>query len=219
MNSFSSDAIRDQLLKSIGDTPLISVSQKPIDFGENICVGNIGRSQINIYKQVLIGAREARTKYIALCEDDCLYSPSHFTSFRPADDEFAYNFNRWGLYTWSNPPVFSNKKRIVLSQCIASRDLIIETSKERFDHFPDESKIPLYHFAEFGKYERHMGLTIRKAIRFESPEPTIMFSHPEAIGYGVLGRRKGLGSERCDDLPYWGTAREVLKKYFNKEYA
>jgi hypothetical protein len=217
INSFSAEAIRNQLLIAKGDIPLISVSQKPINFGENICVGNIGRSQINIYRQVLIGAKAVKTKYVALCEDDCLYSPSHFTCFRPKDNEFAYNWNRWGLYTWSRPPVFSNKHRIVLSNCIAPKDLIIETSEERFARYPDESQIPLHHFAEFGKYEKWMNITRRPVVIFESPEPTVMFSHPEALGFAGLGTRKGLGGDRCFELPYWGTAKDVLKKYFGIE--
>ena len=210
------NATRKQLLKSIGDTKLISVSQKPMDFGENICVGDIGRSQVNIYKQVLVGARAAKTKYVALCEDDCLYTPTHFTTMRPDDDQFAYNDNRWGLYTWTVPPIFSIKHRIVLSQCIAPRDLLIECAEERFTRFPNEKKIPLYHFAEFGKYEHHMGITVRKVVLFSSAEPTIMFSHPEAIGFSGLGARKKHGDEKVAELPYWGSAEKILNEYYNK---
>jgi hypothetical protein len=218
INDYTGNAIREQLIKAKGNIPLISVSQKPIDFGQNICVGDIGRSQVNIYKQVLIGTREVKTKYVALCEDDCLYSPSHFTSFRPKDDEFAYNMNRWGLYTWSNPPIFSNKNRIVLSHCIAPRDLIIEASEERFKRFPKDEDVPLKFFCEFSKYENHMQIKVRNKVEFNSPEPTIMFSHKEALGYDGLGERKRLGDNRCEEIPYWGTAKEVLKKYFNKEF-
>jgi hypothetical protein len=205
---------RERLLESIGNLPLISVSQKPIQFGKNICVGDIGRSQVNIYKQVQIGTRAAGTKYIALCEDDCLYPPSHFTTMRPKDDEFAYNDNRWGLYTWTRPPIFSNKHRIVLSNCIAPKELILESLDERFKRYPDESKIPLHHFAEFGKYERWMNITIRKRVLFKSSEPTIMFSHPDALGYAGLGNKKRHGDEKVSELPFWGKAEDVLKKYW-----
>jgi len=211
------EAVRARLLESIGDTPLISVSQKPMDFGHNICVGDIGRSQVNIYKQVNIGIKAAKTKYVALCEDDCLYPPSHFTCFRPKDDEFAYNMNRWGVYTWTKPPIFSNKNRISLSQCIANREFMIECSDERFAKFPDESKIPLHHFAEFGKYEKWMDIKIRKKVEFNSPDPTIIFSHPDAIGYSGLGVRKRHGDLKANEFPMWGTAEEVLKKYWGTE--
>ena len=65
LNNRFADRVREQLIRAIGQTPLISVSHKPMDFGENICVGDIGRSVYNIYKQVLIGARAAKTKYVA----------------------------------------------------------------------------------------------------------------------------------------------------------
>lgn len=60
--------IKSQLLTAAGDLPIISVSQKPMKFGQNICVGNIGRTHINIWRQAYIGALEAKTKYIALIE-------------------------------------------------------------------------------------------------------------------------------------------------------
>jgi hypothetical protein len=211
------NATRQRLIESIGDIPVVSVSQKPMDFGINICVGDVGRSQINIYKQVSVGIKVATTKYVALCEDDCLYPPSHFTCFRPKDDEFGYNMNRWGLYTWTKPPIFSNKNRVVLSQCIANREFMIECINERFARYPDESTIPLHHFAEFGKYEKWMEITIRKRFEFRSPEPTIMFSHPDAIGYAGLGTKKKHGDVRRSELEYWGTADEVLKKYWGNE--
>ena len=46
---------KKQLIRAIGDAPIISVSQKPMKLGKNICVGDIGRSGYNLYKQILIG--------------------------------------------------------------------------------------------------------------------------------------------------------------------
>src|SRR3990167_3601524 len=70
--------VRDQLLLAVSGAPIVSVSQKPLDFGDNICVGDIGHTYFNIYRQMLTGAKAARTKYVALAEDDTLYSPEHF---------------------------------------------------------------------------------------------------------------------------------------------
>ena len=74
VNEIFAKNVRRQLRAAAGDLPIVSVSQKPIDFGENICVGDIGRSHINIYRQVLIAAECAQTPYVALCEDDILYA-------------------------------------------------------------------------------------------------------------------------------------------------
>ena len=196
--------IRQELLKSLDGIPLISVSQKPIDFGKNICVGDIGWKVSNIYRQALIGAKEAKTDYIALCEDDVLYSPSHFRCIRPKN--ISYNLNRWNIYTWTNPPIFSHKNRIVLNQLIAPRDKLIEVLENRFKKYPNPDDANDRFWSEPSKSEKiEIGL-------FCSPEPNIMFSHEWALGYLNLGKRKRMGEAKTDTLPYWGNIREVINK-------
>src|SRR3990167_9962351 len=106
------ERVREQLLLAVSGAPIVSVSQKPLDFGDNICVGDIGHTYFNIYRQILVGAKAAKSKYVALAEDDTFYPAEHFKEFRPRDDEFAFDMSRWSLYTWSEPPVFSLKYRI-----------------------------------------------------------------------------------------------------------
>ena len=66
------EKIRQNILENCGDLPIISISQKPIDFGKNICVGDVGHSYLNEWRQILIGAKKARTKHVILCEADFL---------------------------------------------------------------------------------------------------------------------------------------------------
>ena len=214
ISEFFANNIRKQILKAIGNIALISVSQKPIDFGKNICVGNIGRSNYNIYKQALIGAKKAKTKYVAMCEDDVLYTPEHFTCYRPDDEHFAYNFNRWNIYTWSRPPIFSYKHRIIMNQLIAPRELLVKALEERFKKYPTADTVPVKVWSEIGKYERHLGVTIQKTVEFNSPESNIMFSHSEALGYKGLGKKKKHGDKRVKELLYWGEAKKILEKYY-----
>ena len=56
-NPYFLENTKKQLLRAIGDLPLISVSQKPIVFGQNICVGETGRSHLNLYRQILEGVK------------------------------------------------------------------------------------------------------------------------------------------------------------------
>jgi len=72
------------LLKAIGDTPIISVSRKPMDLGINL-IDTEKKCYFNIYMQMLRGALLAKTKYVAMVEDDVLYSKEHFTQFRPKE--------------------------------------------------------------------------------------------------------------------------------------
>lgn len=203
--------LREVLLKSLNGIPLISVSQEPMDFGTNICIGKIGRSHINIYRQALMGAKEAKTKYIALTEDDILYGPEHFT-YRPNNGIFAYNMSVWSIYTW-NDKVFSYKDRRNLHALVCERDLFIEAMEERFKKHPIDEKINLSVWAEPGKYESQLGVTVRNTELFYTDIPNIAFSHPTALGYLNLGERKRLGNLKVTALPYWGTIEEIKKLY------
>ncbi len=208
--------VRRQLLTAIGNLPLISVSKQPLDFGTNICEGNSERGVINIYKAVLTGAKAAKTKYIALAEDDVLYSPEHFYNYLPPEDSFAYNLCKWNIYTWSKPPFFSLKFRKTLSCLIAPRKLLITELEERFAKYPDVNNIPLKWMGEPGRreYEKNLGITPRKAEDFFSYVPIIVFSHPEALGYQIQGNKKKAGNIRAIEIPYWGTARNVMENYY-----
>ena len=191
---------------------LISVSQKPMEFGENICVGDIGRSHINIYKQALRGAKAAETKYIALAEDDVLYSGEHFT-YRPVKTPFAYNVHKWSIFTWSDPPVFSYKNRKVINSLIADREAFIEAIEERLEKYPDNEMVGKISWGEPGRHEAALKLKVWDSEIFHSKVPNIVFSHPDAVGYGHLGKKKARGFPRLEELPYWGKASRIVEMY------
>lgn len=202
---------RAQLRSAAGSAPIVSVSHKPLDFGENIVV-DLPRHHLSIYKQALIGAKAARTKYIALCEDDVLYSPEHF-KHRPSPDKFAYNLGHWNIYTWQKEPVFSWKGRRNLGQLICERDLFIRAMEERFLRWPDDSKINLGIWAEPSKYEEQLDVSVKEAEEFWTNPPNVVFSHETALSYENLGTRKRLGGLRATEIPHWGRAETVRSLY------
>jgi len=203
--------VKKQLLKAAGEIPIISISQKPINLGKNICCGEIGQSQINIYKQALLGAKKAKTKYIALCEDDVLYSAEHF-NYIPKEWTFAYDRNIWNLYTWTKPPVFSWKGRRNLNGLICEKDLFTEAMEERFVKY-NEKNFPEHLFGEPSKYERQLKVTVRDWEFYYSKEPSIAFSHPTELSYSGLGKRKKIGEQSTTELDFWGKAENILKLY------
>lgn len=81
--------IREQILRVAGDLPIISVSQKPIDFGYNICVGEVGISNQNAHRQFLIGCEAATTEFVHSAESDTLY-PIDYFQFIPNELNRAY---------------------------------------------------------------------------------------------------------------------------------
>lgn len=204
---------RYQLELAAGDTKIISVSLKPLNRPNNIVV-DTPRSHINIYRQALVGAKAATTKYIAMAEDDILYSPEHFKHI-PQAGKFAYNIGFWMLFTWQENPLFTQKigGRRNLFALICERELFIETLEERFAKWPDETKVDLSVWAEPGRYEKHLGLPERESYTFYTNPPNIMFSHEQALGFTNLGTRKKVGDIRAESIPYWGDADGIRRLY------
>ena len=204
------------LLDAIGDTPIVSVSFKPMDFGTNICVGEGGRSNYKLYKQVLIAAQAAKTEFVATAEDDMLYHPSHFT-YRPEGDTFAYNVNKWSIFSWTKPPVFSYRVRKLMSSLIVRRDALVKNLTERYEKYPVFEDIPTdifkLYWGEPGRFENHLGIPTVKTEEFKSEYPNIMFSTGEALGFLSLGTRKAHSDTKSYKVEPWGTAEDVLKYY------
>lgn len=197
------------LREAIGDYPLISVSREPIDFGQNV-LDTGKKSHINMYRQLLRAAKLATTPFIATAESDVLYSREHFTFYRPELDTFAYDMSRWLLFTWK--PIYSLKQRISNCTLIAPREALIEALEERFERYPGDT-MPPHFVSEVGRhiYERQMGVTLRKNTWVYADVPSVQFNHPN--GTDSTGRRKKLGEIKALDIPVWGRAEELAKKY------
>lgn len=93
--------VKERLLKVAGEIPIISVSQMPINFGKNICVGDVGACDANLFRQIQFGLEEAKTPFVISAEADCLYPPDYF-QFMPENVDEYYRFdnlyilNQWG---------------------------------------------------------------------------------------------------------------------------
>lgn len=229
-----------QLVKAIGDLPLIVVSHKPVPKESfigyegkytNLVSGvdfqpyREGRHHLNIYHQIMIGCKHATTKYVAMAEDDILYSHDHFFSaeiekqFSNDRQVFLYDMNKVSLFTWTKPPMFSfRSKRKVVNQLIAPTVMLYEAMAERFARLEKllsegrNEEWVLHYWGDPGRYEHTLGVTVREADEFYSNSPSIVFTHPKAYGYEFNhGKRKKLGDIKIIELYDWGRAEEVLK--------
>lgn len=225
---------KKQLLKAIGDIPMVVVSQKPVSWPtdykplKEVVVGDIGRSHLNIYRQILEGCKAANTKYVAMAEDDILYSADHFKFkqwIKPEiynGDYFMYDMAKVSLFTWTRPPMFSFRtKRKVVNQLIAPRKMLIEALEERFARLEEikkegvkEEQVIKY-WGDPGRYEHLLRVTHRETYEFYSWTPSVVFSHEFAYGYEFnQGKKKKLGDLRIIELVDWGRAEDVLKLYY-----
>lgn len=229
-----------QLVKAVGNCPLIVVSHKPtpsfegyngeyvnLVAGRDYSLHNEGRSHLNIYWQILIGCRVAKTEYVAMAEDDILYSREHFHSlaidrgFRNDRQVFLYDMNKLSLFTWTKPPVFSFRhNRMVVNQLIAPRKMLVEAMEERFARLEELKKTGkkeeeiLKYWGDPGRYEKYLGVTKRSTDTFMCTCPSVVLSHEFAFGYLLAGELKRLGDLRIIEVPFWGRAEDVLKLFY-----
>ena len=207
---------REQLIQAAENIPIISVSQKPIDVGINICVGEIGRSYHSYYTQILTGVRNCNSKYVATVEHDCLYSSEHFKFIPPSDNIFYYNKNVW--YVVSETGRYSYYKRKAQSQMICNRELlekaILEKLRQTETGYPSEGRAKYKcepgvcdHRPEFIEAKKEwcekLGLTYErfKSEFFETKISNIDIRHNNNFSSpGSFPRSEQFTFE----LPYWG---------------
>ena len=149
---------------------------------------------------------------MSTAEDDVLYPKEHF-DYRPPKDVFAYDENKWSIFTWVKPSLLSFKKRRTMTSLTVTREALVKTLEERFAKYPDPDNIPLPIWGEPGRHEYHLGITPLVHERYDAAVPSIVFSTPEALAYGHLGHRKAHAPTRTTVVEPWGTAEEILKFY------
>jgi hypothetical protein len=200
------EKIRKKLLKTIGDLPLISVSQKPIDFGENICVGDVGISNQNVFRQFQIGCMHATTPFVVTAEADCLY-PSEYFEFIPENISGCGRYdNVWLLYKNSD----SGFVRKESSECAAvwGRENAIKHIEKRLKgrgmwqkNLEHGRHVP----ALFGRQSWTF---------FHGDIPVINIKTTEGMHrtHVVNADQDRRGVEK---LPFWGTSNKIRKEMFS----
>lgn len=207
----------ERLHEAIDGCPITSISREPMDLGQNL-IQTEPPSCWNVYKQVLRGAYQADTEYVAIAEDDTLYTPKHFSEFRPAPDEIAYDASRWSLFAWQKDPMFSCVRKHGNFTMIGPTKLVIEALKERMDVYPNGHKV----CGEIGRpdVERKLNLTPRKLVEWWCTEPIVNVAHERGLSptyVGVPGLKRKPGPLKAFSIPYWGSAYTIVD-IFNDGY-
>ena len=123
------------LLREAGELPIVSVSQKPLELGRNVCVGEIGRSWYSLYTQLLAGLAAIDTDWVVMAEHDCLYTAEHLHYQPKNPDVFHYNSNCWLVQWGGNHPELDGMysywpHRVALSQLICRRSLLEQATRD-----------------------------------------------------------------------------------------
>ena len=188
--------IREEIWKNKGDLPLISVSRKPIDFGKNICVGEIPYCDISAFTQLLTGLREVKTEFAHAAESDCLYPPEYFQFIPPTNDN-VYRYTNvyilWSYIGTFHGSKFWKKRYTEGAQCcgvefwIKSLEKLLEFLKT------SDKKAEAFHTYD--------------TFKWDSINPVINTK----TGNG-LRKRTGTFNISSDDLPFWGSAINLRQK-------
>jgi len=194
--------VRDNILKVCGDLPIISVSHKPIDFGKNIVVGDVGVSGFNMFRQVQIACKEAKTKFVISAEADCLYPPDYFT-FRPERDDRCYRNSNLYVMAHKRPLLWKKEGGATHAQIIG-REFYLKKLEQLFAGAPEwcveEKNFPKerWHFQDVFSRIRH----------YQTENPVLQLKTSDSM-------RTYTHSDRIDreSIPYWGNAVELRKQY------
>jgi len=179
--------VRKNILKVSKGLPIISVSQNPINFGKNICVGELKQNYTNAFYQALVGCEVAKTDYVVMCEDDCLYPEGYF-DFQPTDLNTIYDYdNVWLMWNRENRTRFY-KHGTTCGSIILGREFYINMMK---DGMPDFFNPEL-------KWEHFTG------------EPLINIKTRNGVSFGTT-LQKGVNPKKS--FPYWGTVSDIKRNY------
>jgi len=189
--------IQTNLLNNCGSIPIISVSQKPINLGVNICVGERGNSYINEYRQILIGLEQIKTEYFISCEADFLYPKDYFT-FKPQGENIYRSDNVWMAYDKFFKKPYSEGAQIAKTEFM--KDFITEYLKglpEWYDGRPQESD------DFFQTYFEHQKKLWKLPFTFFHSNPCVSFK----TGAGVR-KKTNIEGAGISDLPVWGNIKQ-----------
>lgn len=182
--------IINNLKTQAGEIPIVSVSQKPLDLGKNICVGDIGHSYLNMHKQIYAGLKHIKTDYVAMAESDFLYPPGYF-SFQPKDKDMYRYDNVWIVF--KNGPYSFRRKRNSEGASYIKREFLMTQVKKRLDGIL-KSDILAVPFESFGGKYACVSFKTGSGVRSQT---------------NILHGRSNISTK----LPYWGYIGKFREEY------
>jgi len=205
----------DTLKRAAGEFPIISVSRKPINFGFNM-LDTAPKSYWNIYAQLFRAAVISDTEYVAMAEDDVLYTKEHFNEFRPVANQVSYDRSRWSLFAWEKNPMYCLRNRVSNCSLIAPRKYLIDALSERLQKwphgYPDDSKV-----GEVGRsiVEKNLEVSFRNMTEWYCTNPIVQLNHINGTDDRQKTKWKKHGQIKAWDIPFWGKAEDIVKIYEN----
>lgn len=176
---------QERLQGASGGRRIVSVSLKPIKFGDNLSM-DMEPGYLTMFRQILRGLEELQTDFVFLCEHDVLYNPTHFEFVPPRQDTFYYNTNVWRL-RWEDGFAVRVEDCRQTSGLCAHRSLLLEhyrkrvrRTKEMFETLGNSRAFRHWIRAqgfEPGTHQRPERVDDHPSERWESDEPLYDIRH------------------------------------------
>jgi hypothetical protein len=196
--------VQESLLKNCGDLPIISVSHKPIDLGKNICVGDVGVSGFNMFRQVEIACEIATTPFVISAEADCLYPPDYF-EFRPPSLDACYRNSN--LYVMpDHKDFFYYKEEGATHSQIVGREFYLSTLKKLFEGAPQWSPEE----KNFPKERLRKTDVFQEIHHWRTENPVFQIKTHRGMRYYTHSDRTPIS-----ELPYWGSGKKIREYYLH----
>ncbi len=210
-------ACQSQIMKCCNGYKIVSVSLKPIKFGENVVLP-LDRGYLTMFKQILAGIEASKSDIIFLVEHDLLYHPSHFDFIPEKKDVFYYNENRWFVDAETGRALFYNAKST--SGLCAYRDLLLEHYRKRVERVEREGFTRRLGF-EPGNHPYPRGVDNYGSEAYFSKFPNIDIRHkknltPSRWSQDEFRSKKNLYAwKEADEVPFWGRTKGRFEEILN----
>ena len=135
-------AVQRHLLRASAGLPIVSVSLKPMDFGQNIVLQK-EPGVLTMTEQILAGLEALDTDVVFFCEHDMLYHPTHFDFTPRRMDRYYYNQATWKVDVETGRALHYLCNQT--SGLVASRTLLVEHYRKRVARIREQG------------YDRNMG--------------------------------------------------------------
>lgn len=216
------EACQRQLLRAINGHYLLSVSLKPLDFGDNIVVG-LERGVLTMFKQILMGVSNVQEDICFLAEHDVAYHPSHFDFVPPCDNTFYYNQNVWQVSAETGEALFWRRRSV--SQLCAHTQLLIDHYGDRVKQIEEGGLSTMGQFLRMGfepgtKRISHGGVDDRRHDVWFADHPNV-----DIKGHGTnltraLWRRDEFRNQKytagwtaASEVPGWGQTQDRFPEF------
>ena len=211
-------AVQKVLKSSLDGHRLVSVSLKPMDFGENTVL-NLQRGYLTMAKQQLEGLERLDTDIVFMVEHDILYPKCHFEFTPPRKDVFYYNLNWWKCRASDGQALHFKAKQV--SGLCAYREILIEYYRNRVRMIESGEIGGRRHFEPGGSHrDAYNKLTSHAFDTWFSEIPYVDIRHDTALTRNIFDpsgyRGRVVDWTMADEIPGWGKTKGRFNEFLRE---